>query len=100
MRPFVRRRFGAKQVVDLEFFRARVRASAPLEWLLIGERIAGSSPSVRACSPARAAAALAANLVAGIGTPQVLELMAPASPYFAGGVSLASVAVKRAACAA
>ena len=100
LRPFHRRRFGDKRVVDLDYFRGQVSAVAPLRWILVGSRNGAPGPDLKPCSAARTAAALAANLVLGLGTPQVLELMAPCAPYAQGALRLAKIAAKRAACAA
>lgn len=98
---FRRRRFGPKRLVDLEYFSDRVAAPAPLAWLLVGRPAwEGGAPGIGPCSRPRAAAALAANLVLGLGTAQVLELMLPSSPFGAGSARLAEIAWRRARSAA
>ena len=73
-RPFRRRLHGPKTLVDLPFFLHRVRALARPRWLLLGRR--GPGPArLRPASRARAAAALGANLVVGVGVAQMAEYM-------------------------
>ncbi|MBI5211564.1 MAG: hypothetical protein HY927_16470 [Elusimicrobia bacterium] len=96
VRPFRRRRFGVKHLVDLDFFRDRVRASSPLSWILLGARDGRRRPSLAPCSRGAAAAALLSAMVVGIGAPQVLELMLPAPPFVAGTLRLARIAAGRA----
>lgn len=100
VRPFQRRRFGPKRLVDVEYFRDSIRPAAPLTWVLVGGRSRADVPSVVPCSRSRAAAALAASLVLGLGTPQVLELLVPSAPYLRGALGLAAVAASRARSAA
>lgn len=94
VRVFRRRRFGEKFLAGHERM-AAAREAAPLKWVIIARR--GPRASVDPCSRPRAAAALAAGLVLGLGTPQVLELAAPPAPYLAGTFSLARDAAARAA---
>jgi hypothetical protein len=91
-RVFRSRRFEPKRLVDLDYFREKISPGAPLSWILVGSRTGVPKPLIGPCSKARAAAAMTANLILGIGTPQVLELMAP--------TRMASVAARRTACAA
>ena len=99
LRVFRRRRHGVKRLVDVDYFRDRLRACAPLTWMLMGRRDGRRTPELSPCSAARAAAALAGPLVLGLGVPQVLELMLPSPPLLAGAGTLASIAARRAACA-
>jgi hypothetical protein len=71
------RRLGreAKIVVDLDFFRARVAAEAPVRWIIVGSRRPGSAASAAPCSRGRATAALFDALVVGRGVAQLSELM-------------------------
>ncbi len=100
LRVFTRRRYGAKRLVDVDHFRSRVAGAAPLAWILIGDRDGRRTPELAPCSKVRAAAGLFLPMVAGIGTPQILELMLPAPPFAGGALRLAEVAARRAACAA
>lgn len=72
VRPFRRRTYGLKRVVDVEFFRERVRSGVPLRWLLVG-RPHGGALGVEKASRAEAAAALAVSLVVGHGVAQMSE---------------------------
>lgn len=101
LRVFRRRRFEDKRLVDLEYFREKVAASAPLTWILLGRPMSGSGgrdpgPLLEPCSRPRAAAALLGPLILGIGTPQILELMLPRPPWIFGGLRLARCAFSRA----
>ena len=99
-RVFPRRRHGTKMLVDVDYFRDRITTAAPLSWILLGERDGRQAPELSPCSKVRAAAGLFLPMVLGIGTPQILELMLPAPPFAGGALRLASVAWRRAACAA
>ncbi|MFA6028688.1 MAG: hypothetical protein WC969_02410 [Elusimicrobiota bacterium] len=72
VRPFRRRAHGLKRVVDVEFFRGRVRSGVPLRWLLVGRPVGGTL-SIEKASWAEAAAALALSLVVGHGIAQMSE---------------------------
>jgi len=100
LRPFHRRRFGTKFLVDLDYFRGKVCAAAPLCWVLTASRGAAERPRIAPCSGAGAAGALLSGMVAGIGLPQVLELMLPAPPFLSGAPGLASIAAGRLSAAA
>lgn len=78
VRPFARRRYGPKKLVDVEYFRDRVRDDVPLEWLLIGSRAA--EPRLEPASGAGALAALADQLVVGRGIAQMAEYRLRARP--------------------
>ncbi|MBI3298080.1 MAG: hypothetical protein HYZ75_07950 [Elusimicrobia bacterium] len=94
LRPFRRRRHGAKTLLDLSAYPGRLADAAPLEWLVVG--CPGPGPTFAArCSRARAAAALLDGMVLGRGLPQVLELMAPPPPYRRGAAALARLAWSR-----
>ncbi|MBI5882425.1 MAG: hypothetical protein HZB91_04905 [Elusimicrobia bacterium] len=95
VRPFKRRRFGLKHLVDVDYFRDKIAASAPLSCLLIGGRRDPGRPAIEPCSRAAAAGALMSHMVLGIGLPQVLELMLPLPPYLPGGLRLAGIAARR-----
>ena len=72
LRVFTRRRYGVKRLVDVDYFRDRVGAAAPLSWILLGERDGRLTPQFSSCSKFRAAAGLFLPMVLGIGTPQIL----------------------------
>lgn len=77
LRPFPRRRHGEKTLLDLAAYPGRVTGAAPARWVVVATPGPGPA-SVRPCSPPRLLPALLSGLAAGVGTPQVLELMAPA----------------------
>ncbi|MDX6768724.1 MAG: hypothetical protein SF051_04275 [Elusimicrobiota bacterium] len=89
LRPFRRRGYGAKTLVEPAALRAESGPSAPVRWLLAGERSDGP-PALAPLSRARALAALAGPLVLGAGLAQMAEYMARAD------ASLALVAASRA----
>ena len=92
VRPFKRRRFSAKRLVDLAFFKDRVcEGAAPVRRLFIGRR--GDAPAARPASRAAALAALAQNMVVGRGLAQMAEYMARPTP--ATAAKLARIAASR-----
>ena len=100
VRPFHRRRFGVKHLIDVDFFREKILPEAPLSWVLVGSRDGGrKAPRIQSCAKARAGAAMVSHLILGVGTPQILELMLPPPPFLGGALGLAAIAAKRAACA-
>ena len=72
VRPFTRRDYAPKRVVDHDFFRARVRGELPVRWLFIGKSGPGE-PRFSPAGAASAAAALGAGLVIGAGVAQMAE---------------------------
>lgn len=72
VRPFTRRDYAPKRVVDHDFFRARVRDELPVRWLFVGKRGPGE-PRFSPAGAASAAAALGAGLVVGAGVAQMAE---------------------------
>lgn len=80
LRSMSRRHYGLKRLVDLGFFRARVRSGVPVTWLLIGERQNGASSRIGPVSRMRAAAALVKYLVIGVGIAQMSEYMLRPAP--------------------
>ncbi|MCX5796111.1 MAG: hypothetical protein NTY77_11500 [Elusimicrobia bacterium] len=75
LRSMRRLRYGIKRLVDLGFFRERVRGGVPVAWILIGERRPGAAPRIEPASRLRAAGALAVHLVVGSGIAQMSEYM-------------------------
>ncbi|MFA6003946.1 MAG: hypothetical protein WC881_07750 [Elusimicrobiota bacterium] len=73
IRPFLRRRHGAKQLVDVGFFRERIRSEVPVRWIFVGRK--GASPRVSPRGQASAWWPLAWNLVLGYGIAQMAEYM-------------------------
>ena len=72
VRPFVRRDYEPKRVVDHEFFRARVRDRLPVRWIFLGLGGPGE-PRFAPAGAARAAVALADALILGRGVAQMAE---------------------------
>ena len=75
LRPFQRRGYEAKQLLDAVALDAKPAAPAPLRWLLLGSHSEGA-PRLEPLSRPGALAALAGSLVIGIGLPQMAEYMA------------------------
>ena len=73
IRPFMRRKHGPKQLVDVDYFRGSIRPEAPVKWLFIGRR--GARPRIEPISRLQALCPLALNLVAGYGVAQMAEYM-------------------------
>ena len=94
LRSMRRLRYGVKRLVDLGFFRERVRGGVPVAWLLVGERRPGASPRIEPLSRLRAAGALVVHLVVGSGIAQMSEYMLRAD--LAGARILAGIAISRA----
>jgi hypothetical protein len=91
-RLFPRKHYGPKRLVDLGFFRERVRAQAPLSWLLVGRREDGARPRVESVTRGEALCALSVHLALGWGVAQMSEYMLRAS----GARRLARIAALRA----
>jgi len=81
LRTFNRRNHGPKTLIDLSYFRDRVIDRASPKVVIVGARSSGAESSIAPMSRAQALPALAANLVFGLGLPQVLEY------FLRGGVS-------------
>ncbi|MBI5597461.1 MAG: hypothetical protein HY928_15335 [Elusimicrobia bacterium] len=97
VRPFPRRLHGLKSLLDLGAFPGGLARCAPARWVFVGLRSPGA-PSIRPCPSGRVLPAVLEGLVAGVGTPQVLELMAPSS--LAQAAALARTAASRLAASA
>ena len=92
MRTFNRRNHGPKTLIDLSYFRDRVIDRVSPKVLIVGVRSSGSKSSIARISRVQALPVLAANLVFGLGLPQVLEyfLRARASDFLGKGSIAAS----------
>ncbi len=79
IRRFQREGYGAKRLIDAEFFHGRIAEAAPLRRIFLGRR--GGRPAKAApVSSWRAFASLMDNLVIGRGLPQMAEYMAGVGP--------------------
>ncbi|MEQ1918797.1 MAG: hypothetical protein ABL955_06320 [Elusimicrobiota bacterium] len=96
VRPFVRRDYAAKRVVDHDFFRDRVRSGLPVRWLFIGKK-GGGAPRIVPAGATAAAAALGMGLVVGHGVAQMAEYRL--RPTDAVGLARAALSRARAASA-
>jgi hypothetical protein len=96
VRPFARRDYAPKRVVDYDFFRARVRDGLPVRWLFVGKKGTGE-PRIVPAGAAAAAFALGAGLVVGHGVAQMAEYRLRASD--AAGLARAALSRARAAAA-
>lgn len=72
VRPFGRRDYAPKRVVDHDFFRDRVRSGLPVRWLFVGKK-GGDEPRIVPAGAAAAAAALGVGVVIGHGVAQMAE---------------------------
>jgi len=86
IRPFVRKRYGPKRVVDVGYFRSRIKDDVPLKWLLAGSRVEGE-PRMEPLSFAGAMSALAINLVVGHGVAQMAEYRLRSGPADVAGLA-------------
>ncbi len=98
VRTFRRRLYGERRLVDVERFRSRVGAAAPLRCLLVGRPAEGRPGAIGPVSPAATALSLAAGLVVGVGVPQMAEWRL--RPNATCAVGLIGAGVSRAATAA
>jgi hypothetical protein len=80
LRTFKRRNHGPKTLIDLSYFRDRVIDRVSPKVVIVGTRSSGDKSSIAAISRVQALPALAANLVFGLGLPQVLEYFIRARP--------------------
>lgn len=70
----VRRKYGAKTLIDIEYFQGRVASGpVPARYLLVGEREFADNPRLTRIGRCAAAAALFKNCVVGLGLPQMVE---------------------------
>lgn len=92
LRTFNRRNYGPKTLIDLSYFRNRVIDRASPKVVIVGTRSSSAESSIGPISRVRALPVLAANLVFGLGLPQVLEyfLRAGASDLLTKGSIAAS----------
>ena len=94
VRPFVRRDYAPKRVVDHDFFCGRVRSGLPVRWLFIGKK-GTDEPRILPAGTASAAAALGVGLVIGHGVAQMAEYRL--RPMDAAGLARAALSRARAA---
>lgn len=80
IRTFRRKRYGLKWLVDLEFFRHRVRTDLPVRWLLIGRRELGRGPKIKPVARAKVLWWLIIYMVIGKGVAQMAEYMLRPTP--------------------
>ncbi len=73
LRTFRRRKHGAKTLIDLSYFRDRVADEAVPEAVIVGVRSSGVPSRIEAVSRTAVFPAVAANLIFGLGLPQVVE---------------------------
>jgi len=97
---FRRRRHGDKLLVDQRYYSGRVCREAPFRWLLAGTPPAPGAPEIRPLAAREALWPLARGLVFGVGTPQVLELLVPAPPFFPDALAAARIGCSRVLAAA
>lgn len=72
IRIFQRKQYGPKKLVDVDFFRSRVRTGCPLRWLIIGSRHSGE-PRLERASRLQVLSSLSIHLIAGHGIAQMSE---------------------------
>jgi hypothetical protein len=80
LRTFKRRNHGPKTLIDLSYFRDRVIDRVSPKVVIVGTRSSGDKSRIASISRVQALPALAANLVFGLGLPQVLEYFIRARP--------------------
>jgi hypothetical protein len=73
LRRMHRRSHGSKTLIDLGHFASRVIDEAAPAAVVVGRRSSGRGSQIEPVSAARAAPTLAANLVFGLGLPQIVE---------------------------
>jgi hypothetical protein len=73
LRTFHRRKHGTKTLIDLSYFRDRVADEAVPAAVIIGVRSSGVSSRIEAISRTAVFPGVAANLIFGLGLPQVVE---------------------------
>jgi len=92
LRTFNRRNHGPKTLIDLSYFRDRVIDRVSPKVVIVGARSNSAKSSIAPMSRLQALPVLSANLVFGLGLPQVLEyfLRARASDLLSKGSIAAS----------
>jgi len=73
LRTMHRREHGTKTLVDVGWFRDRIASDAQPFALIVGTRHGGAESWIEPMTKMKAGPALAANLVFGLGLPQVIE---------------------------
>lgn len=79
IRPFRRRRYGPKRLVDMDFFKGSIRTDLPICWLFVGKNAHHKSKIEPIPRPA-AVGALATHLVIGCGIAQMAEYILRPAP--------------------
>ncbi|MHB2026967.1 MAG: hypothetical protein ACYCPQ_10115 [Elusimicrobiota bacterium] len=75
IRPFLRKRYGAKRLLDLDAVHGRIGASSPLRWIFVGARRDQEPSRIIPLSKTRTILPLFKNMALGIGVPQMAEYM-------------------------
>ena len=73
IRPFHRKNYGDKSLLDVNFFSKQIRSGLPLRWVIVGQRTSRAVSSLGPASFARGVFVLFKNLVIGLGVPQMAE---------------------------
>ncbi len=73
LRTFHRRSHGGKTLIDVSYFRERVIAEASAAVLIVGERSSRADSSIEPIGRMKLLPVVTANLVFGLGLPQVVE---------------------------
>jgi len=92
VRSFRRRLYGERRLVDVDAFRARIAAPAPLRWVLLGRRADARPGEIGSAGAHAAALELAAALVVGVGVPQMAEWRLRPNAACAGALARAALA--------
>lgn len=74
-RTLRRMEFDPKTVIDIDFFRDRIGAATPADYLIAGQRSLGTVSEIRPLSRAAALRALVNHMIIGLGVYQGLEFM-------------------------
>lgn len=73
IRPYKRRLFGERRLVDISHFSDALADPAPLRWIFIGQKSVAAPAELKPASRLEAMAALFEALVVGVGVPQMAE---------------------------
>jgi hypothetical protein len=69
----VRRKFGPKKLINVEYFKDQISGSVPTSMLVIGKRINSNNSSINKVSKFYAVFPMVTNCILGIGVPQMIE---------------------------